>query len=202
MTIHEPATLLTDCLLAGLAGVLAWRLPVAGPAARWWRRVMVITAVSALIGGGYHGVAPNFPAAVGNAWWIATLLGVCAASAAVEFSLLHELLPAGSQRAWPALIATKLTVFAGAAITHPVFALAIADYGLALLAWAIAALMARRAWRCWMLAGIALSVIAAVIQQMRWDVSAHFNHNDIYHVVQSLALIGFYRAARKFRTPA
>ena len=202
MTIHEPATLLTDVLLAGLACALAWRLRVASPAARWWRRVMGITAVSALVGGGYHGFAPDFSPALANGWWIATLLCICAASAAMEFSLLHELVPAGSHRAWPALIATKFIVFAGAALIHPVFVVAIADYGLAMLAWAIAALAVRRAWRGWMLASIAFSIIAAIVQQAGWDVSVYFNHNDMYHVIQALALIGFCRAAQKFRTPA
>ena len=56
MTVHEPATLLTDLLLGALAGWLAGRLRrnPAAPA-RWWSRALLLTAASALVGGTYHG---------------------------------------------------------------------------------------------------------------------------------------------------
>ena len=65
MTIHEPATLLTDYLLTGLGLGLAWhlrRLPGSeNPATRWWIRSLVVMAISAFVGGSYHGFAPYFP---------------------------------------------------------------------------------------------------------------------------------------------
>ena len=64
------------------------------------------------------------------------------------------------------------------------------------LAWRL-----RRPWRGWMLAGIGLSIIAALVQQLGWAPAPHFNHNDLYHVIQALALGGFYRAGRKFAGP-
>ena len=80
--------------------------------------------------------------------------------------------------------------------------MAILDYGAILVAWAVAATLVRRAWRGWMLAGIALSVVGAVVQQLGWDVSSYFNHNDLYHVIQAAGLYGFYRAAGNFGTAA
>jgi len=56
----------------------------------------------------------------------------------------------------------------------------------------------RRPWRRWMLAGVGLSIAAAVVQQMHWGFSPRFNHNDVYHLIQAFALIAFYRAGRKF----
>jgi hypothetical protein len=44
-------------------------------------------------------------------------------------------------------------------------------------------------------------VVAAVAQQMRWDPAPTFNHNDLYHVIQALALNLFYRAATIFAGP-
>lgn len=205
MTIHEPSTLLTDYLLAGLAGWLAWRLSAGVraivPATRWWSRTLALTAVSAFVGGSYHGFGPNFPAGVAGTWWTAVLLIISLVSATLSMGLVHELVAPARQRPWVGLIAVKLAAFAGIALVHPVFLVAIADYGLTLIAWAIAALRVRRAWSNWMLGAIALSMIAAVAQQLHWSIAPQFNHNDLYHVIQALALVGFYRAAGKFSVP-
>ena len=206
MSIHEPATLLTDYLLALLAGWLAWRLPQQGrtgpAAAQWLSRALGLTALSALVGGSYHGFAPNISPTLAGLWWIATLLLINLLSATLALSLMHELVSAGRPRPWPGVILFKFTAFAGAAIAHPHFVVAIIDYGLTLLAWAAAAVVLRRSWSSRMLAGIGLSVVAALIQQLGWAPSRHFNHNDLYHVVQALALICFYSAGRKFTAGA
>jgi hypothetical protein len=115
----------------------------------------------------------------------------------MALSLMHELVPAGRQREWTVLIAFQLVAFGGAAIKHPVFVVVIIDYGLTMLAWAVAALILRRTWSGWMLAGIGLSVGAALVQQQGWAPSRQFNHNDLFHVIQALALIGFYAAGRR-----
>jgi hypothetical protein len=200
MILHEPITLLTDCLLATLAGWFAWRLhrqaPAPNLAQRWWSRTLGLTAVSALVGGTSHGFGPNFPPAVADAWWLATLLVIFLISAAMAMSLLHEIVPVARRGLWRGLIGIKLAGFTGIAVVHPVFLVAIDDYGLAMVVWVAAALILRRAWRNWMLAAIGLSVVAAVVQQLQWPRFSCFNYNDLFHVIQALALVGFYRAAR------
>ena len=202
MTIYEPATLLTDGLLAVLAGGLAWRLrhhtPAANLAGCWWSRALGLTALSALVGGCHHGFAPNFSPALEEGWWIVVLLIICFTSAAMALGLLHELRPAGRRHLWQRLIAVKFALFAVAVIILQKFVVVIIDYGLVMLAWAVAAVMLRRAWSGWMLAGIGLSVGAALVQQLGWAPARHFNHNDLYHVIQALALICFYAAGRRF----
>ncbi len=205
MTIHEPATLLTDVLLGTLAGWLAWRLhrrPLAGQIARrWWVWSLALTAASALVGGTYHGFGPNFPNGLQAAWWVLTLLLICLISAAMSLSLLHELVAPPGQRPWHTVIAFKFLAFAAAAAGHPTFVVMIIDYGLTMLLWTVAAALAGRAWRGWMLAGVGLSILAAAVQQLRWGLSARFNHNDVYHVIQSGALLAFYRAGTRFSGP-
>lgn len=201
MTIHEPATLLTDLLLAALAGGLAWHLRRRRPdavAARWWAVALAFTAASALVGGLYHGFAPNFPAAVAPPWWTLTLLTICLIAAAMDLALVHETVPPARQRAVMTVVGLKFAAFAAAAVQNPQFVIAIINYGLTMLLWAGVAVMLRRAWSLSMLAGIGLSIIAAAVQQLRIGISAHFNHNDLYHLIQAFALIAFYRAGRRF----
>ncbi|MPZ29497.1 MAG: hypothetical protein GEV13_00610 [Rhodospirillales bacterium] len=191
---------MTDLLLAAVAGWFAWSLRSALPtnahAALWLSRALGLTALSGLIGGLYHAYAEDFPPALASSWWFVTLLVVCAVSLAMDFGLVHVAVPAARRRHWSVAVSLKFVAFGIVAIMHPVFLVAIIDYGLSLMAWTVAALVLRRPWRGWMLVGIGLSIVAAVVQQMDWEILAHFNYNDLYHVIQAVALYGFYRAAR------
>jgi hypothetical protein len=205
MNVHEPATLLTDLLLAALTGWLAWRLhrPISTPhpAVRWWSLSLAVTAASALVGGAYHGFAPNFPPAVQSVWWTLTLLLVSLISAAMAMSLLFETLPVARHGPWQVVIAFKFLAFSSAAIKHPEFVVVIIDYGLTMLVWSIAAIVMRRRWRGWLLVAVGLSVVAAAVQRLHWSPMSWFNHNDLYHVIQAFALVAFYRAGRCFAGP-
>ena len=202
MTLHEPATFLTDCLLAAFSAWLAWRLhcstPTTNRAARWWSRALALTAASALIGGGYHGFAPNFSAPVAALWWRCTLLTIDLLGAAMAVAWVYEITPPPRHRLLFVVVAVKLFAFAVAALRRPEFVVAIADYGSTMLAWLGAAAVLRRPWRGWMLTALALSALAALVQQFHWAPAAWFNHNDLYHVIQLGALAAFYLAGRRF----
>ncbi|HYC71871.1 MAG TPA: hypothetical protein VEB66_11730 [Opitutaceae bacterium] len=200
MTIHEPATLLTDLLLAvlatGLGGHL-WR-STGSAAARWCALALAGTAVSALVGGLYHGFAPNFAPEIARAWWTFTLLGICLTALAMDLALLHETVARGRRRPGLVAIALKAAIFSGGAIVQPAFVVVIVNYGLTLVAWTIAAVRGRQPWRGAMLLGIGLSLGAAAVQQLRIGLSPRFNHNDLYHVIQAVALVAFALAGRRF----
>jgi len=204
VTVHEPFTLLTDLLLAALAGWLAWQLHPprlsGSPAVRWWSRALGLTAVSALVGGTYHGFGPNVATELSALWWIATLQIISLLSAVMAAGLLAEIAPTCHVGRWAGLIAGKFACFGVLALVVQNFAVAIVDYGLTMAAWAMAAVILRRAWSGWMLAAIGLSVVAAAIQQLRLAPSVRFNHNDLYHVIQAVALVCFYAAGKRFVT--
>ncbi len=205
MTIHEPATVLTDCLLGVLGCWFALRLR-RSPAGKsgagiWWSRALALMAASAFAGGTYHGFAPEVPPAVETWWWRMVLWLICGLGLAMGMSLLHEFWPDRGRQPWTGLLALKFALAAVVVFFVPVFAVAMADYGLAMLAWAAAALVSRRAWSGAMLAGVALSAMAGAVQRMEWGVSVHFNHNDVFHVIQALALVAFHRGGMKL-TPA
>ena len=200
VNIHEPATLLTDYLLAALGGGLAWRLrsqtSSGNLAARWWIRALLAMSISAFAGGSYHGFAPNFPPALAAVWWKSVLILVCATGFCMAFSLIREIGPQSRQRAWNGLVITKFLLAVAVVFSYPKFFVAMVDYSLAMVAWAVAALWLRRAWSGWMQAAVGFSAIAGWVQQSRSGISVHFNHNDLYHLIQALALVGFYRVGR------
>ena len=205
MTLHEPATFLTDCLLGGIGALAAWRLALrASPedrAMRWFQRGFILSSASAFIGGAYHGFAPNFPAVLAEAWWRLTLVLLVLTATALELSL-HAELASSRESKGRAVIGAKLAIALVTVLVDPRFILALVAYGIALIAWTVAAVAIRRPWSKAILFGAGLSVLAAVTQISRWDPATHFNHNDLYHVIQALALFAFFRAASRLHGPA
>jgi len=197
VTLHEPATFLTDCLLAGLAWTLAWRLRPGHGSARWWKHTFTLTGVSALVGGTFHGFAPNVPSSVQSLWWLATLWVISGVSACLLLGLIAEIAPAGHRSFWRVAVVAKLVLALLAVAFRPDFVVVIVDYGVALTAWLLAALLVPRPWRGWMLAGIGLSVGAAIVQQSGWPRLPFFNHNDLYHLIQAIGLMAFFQGARR-----
>ena len=47
----------------------------------------------------------------------------------------------------------------------------------------------------WLKAGLAVSAAGVLIQQIGIGIHEHFNHNDIYHLVQMVGIYCFYRGA-------
>jgi hypothetical protein len=198
MTLHEPATFITDCLLSGLAAVLAFKLrrrtTPSAPAQRWLIRSLAALALSALVGGAYHGFAPEITPHVAAAWWWVTLVLIHVVSASLGLSLLHTVASPRLHNCLRSVIACKFAGFALLAALHPVFLVPVLDYGSTMLAWLLAALLLRRRWWIPMAIAISLSAVAASVQQLGWSPFSGFNHNDLYHLIQGLALLAFYRA--------
>lgn len=182
--IAEPMTLATDYLLGVVAVVCAvklWR------SYRMWALAFVFTAAASFFGGTYHGLAPVAPL------WKATVFSVGLAS----FFLL-----AGYSRRFVAFAVVKLIVYASWMIAHDDFVWVIADYGTTLVLIGIAAALRRDHATPWILGSIAVSVAGALVQMSGVRLHAHFNHNDLYHVIQTVALVMLYRAGRELASGA
>ncbi len=204
MTITEPATLITDYLLAAFTIVLASRLFRAArtthSVSRWWWAVAFLaTAVAGVAGGTVHGFRLVLRSAVTAALWILTLESlVVAAFAVVRGTLAGSQLSEAAKRgaSWTAAL-----LFVGYGLwlaNNPRFVFAIAAYAAALVVLVAFKLIAWRADRHaarWMFAGVLVSALAAAVQQGGWSIHEHFNHNDLYHVVQAFAIWLLYRGA-------
>jgi hypothetical protein len=79
-------------------------------------------------------------------------------------------------------------------LAHDEFLFVVLDTGLAFAAVALLHL-----WKLnrWILAGVAVSLAAALVQASGFAPHRHFNHNDLYHVIQIAAMVLLYRGARR-----
>jgi hypothetical protein len=176
MSVQEPTTLATDymlCIAAAFFAARLWRVH------RMWALAFAFTSAASLFGGTYHGFAPVLSALAEIVLWKATVLSVGLASC---------FLMAGASRRLIAFAVVKFVVYASWMIVHDDFSWVILDYGITLV---IVGIALRR--NGWVLSSIAVSVLAALVQQSGLTLHRHFNHNDLYHVIQLVALWLLYR---------
>jgi hypothetical protein len=206
MTVSEPVTLLTDYALGGLCAWLGWRLTRSAGgevSRRLWATAFLALAVSAFAGGTYHGFAPLLGEAAAGLLWKFTVVaigvfsfGMMAGSAcATTRGALRSVLIAAS--------VIQLAAYGAWMMTHD-------EYGYVVLdtAAAMGLLVALHGWAAvsrsdtasrWILAGVAVSALAAMVQYFRVAPHQHFNHNDLYHVVQIAAMALFHAGGKLLR---
>jgi hypothetical protein len=185
MTIHEPMTMATDYLLALAALVFAARL---WRGLRAWALAFFFTALAAIFGGTSHGFGPELLVLGQVILWKLTVFSVGLAS----FFLLS-----GAHPVLRVVGVLKLVVYASWMTTHDDFLWVIVDYGITLLLVGALELRQRGPGAKWVLGSIGVSVIAALVQASGFALHQHFNHNDLYHVIQIVALWLLFRGGRE-----
>lgn len=185
MNLHEPTTLATDYLLFLASLVFAIRL---WRVFRPWSLAFFFTALGSLFGGTYHGFLHMLTPFAAEAIWKATVFAIGLAS----FFLLL-----GTARALTTFAVVKLIVYTSWMITHDDFLWVMLDYGATMLiigAVQIAAWIRERAPSApWVIGSIAVAIAGALVQASGLTLHRHFNHNDLYHVIQLVALWLLYR---------
>jgi len=205
--ITEPSTLLTDYALATLCAYLAWRLRAAALATRQrpvhvWMWAFVATALGSLFGGTYHGFQLMMPARAATAVWTATTITIGVAACLL---LTAAVLASAGRRArqlWLAIVWTQFGFYVAWMLRHDEFLYVIVEYGLAMLCVLVLALTKRSRVgdaALWIVAGIAVSIVAALIQQSGFDLHRNLNHNDLQHLVQMVAVWLLYRGGLLLR---
>ena len=197
--LAEPTTAITDYLLAAVTAGLGWSLLERrdGQCSRTlWAGAFGALCLTALLGGTYHGfgITALWPATV-------TLAGVIAGAMLMGSAVATT---TGRVRLVIIVVAMlKLIVYVVWTRQHGDFRVVIADSGVALLGVAAlhapAALIGRDAAARSMLIAVALSVLGAGVQASGLALHRHFNHNDLFHVIQLAGSVAFYRGARCLR---
>jgi len=198
MTVAEPVTLITDYLLAAVYGTLAAKLKRRGAATstRLAAAALLVTGTAAALGGTYHGW-PSVPL------WKLTVYSLGLADfltvAAAVFAAFR-----GPSRRWVLrLAAGKLAVYLAWITFHDEFRYVIYDYLPALAAVVVFAFLADRRGQSrsarWIAAAALVTLAGSAVQQSGFALHRHFNHNDLYHVIQMGAAWLFYRGFGEFR---
>ena len=189
MTIHEPMTVLTDYALGGVAAwlsLLLFRCPQTSR--RLWALAFAALAAAAFLGGTWHGFLQS------SLLWKATTLSAGVASFGMVAGSSYAVF-SGQLRAFILTAAlAKLVVYSAWMLGHDAFIYVVVDTGIAFIV--VAALHLWK-WNAPILAGVAVSIAAALVQASGLKLHEHFNHNDLYHVIQIAAVLLLYRGARR-----
>ena len=195
MEIAEPVTTLTDYVLGGVTAVLCFFILKRNQsvAARLWALAFAALAVTAILGGTFHGFR--------IAWlWKPTVLAIGVASFGMLAGSAYTTTSGNVRRVLLAAALLKLGFYEAWMLGHDDFIYVVADTASAMLAVAALHLLDldNPATR-WILGGVAVSLVAAGIQAGRLALHEHFNHNDLYHVVQIVAMLLYYAGVKRMR---
>jgi hypothetical protein len=211
--MHEPATAITDLLLAiecATLAVLARRprtsnIPLRGSTVLlFWA-----LALAALLGFITHGFVADHTSTLFTALWRTLLLSIAVAGAATWVA---------AGQLWPSLRLQRIALLIAGIGLLALAALIVVDvgrwaegYNIALASYApamvfllisfIAARITRRAALSVTGAvGVLLSFAAAVVQQSNWHIGP-VDHNALYHLIQALGLLMIFIALRSAMRP-
>ena len=207
MSIHEPDVVFTDLGLAILAAYLGWRLWTAagiGSLARAGAVLLGGLASAAFWGAIFHAFFPADTATLsGFIAWIPVTLSIIVAGAIMLELSLRFLVPALPKPIRRLIVATYAASFAVVVLlVDESFTSIVRFYMPPLLLLLVAAgqqaIRGRSAAWARIALGLIISVGAALLQQRRVSIHPlYFDHNAVYHVVQSVAIVFLYFGFRR-----
>ena len=196
-------TLATDYALGLLAASLSIRMRRRGAASgrSYWVAALAAAAAAALLGGTYHGFLPWLDTRIATVLWKATLLSIGCAAYGASMATIRIHLSEPARRVCRIVAAVQLALYSVGAMLTDAFLLAIVNYS---IAFGFVLAVHARAWlrwrdlpAAWVIAGVGVSFLAAGIQAAGIAPHPHFNHNDLYHVVQMVGTWMLYRGASR-----
>lgn len=183
--MNEPVTTLTDYALAVVSAFLGIRLI---KYSKLWALAFLALALAALLGGTWHGFWQS------DLLWKATTLSVGVAGFGMVAGSALATTSGPLQRVLIGFALLKFIAYTAWMLYHDAFIWVVADTASALL---IIGVLYLRRFNGWMLAGVGISVLAGLVQAGGFALHAHFNHNDLYHVIQIAAMLAFYRGLKE-----
>ena len=215
--VLEPTTTITDFILSGMSfyfgHVLFWgKYPSLNEKKfkRSWALMFLFLGIGSFLGGVSHGFAYlKEDYLYMNRTWPLTVLSIGVASYYLLLSIAIEYFPKYKSQIF-LLAYAKMTAFLLLMFGYPEkyfgdfltvnFSLVILDYApvlvLLLVMNIIDYVKTKRIAAKAMIIGIALSICGTIIQTSGFSLHQHFNHNDIYHVFQMVAIYLMFRAVK------
>src|SRR5687768_17615791 len=200
--VTEPMTVATNAVLALLAFVFAVRLAYqsaaeGSAAGGCLAAALLATGFAALLGAIAHGTDPASDAELRARFWRGALYTTGFIGATSVASVAFFAARGSTRTAILAFAGIKLVVFIVRVTRQPEFRVAAGDYGgalaIVLVAASYMAVRRQAPGMAWLIVGVLVSLVAGIVQARRLALHRHFNHNDLYHVIQMAALYAFYR---------
>lgn len=207
MKLLEPDVTLTDFVLAIECAVFVLALSATG---RWglpYHAAFIFffaaSSAASLFGGLVHGFYPNRHRGIGRFLWRASLLAISASAVAI-WSIGTQLLFSPALAEYMTLGAIGIfLIYTYLVLTRvPPFLWAVIFYVPAVLfmiaAFAVAYFKSGEQAMLYGLAGAILALAAAIVQRAKIKLHPqYFNHNAFYHLVQAVAFLMIFLAARQ-----
>lgn len=211
--LWEPVTSLTDVMLGLSSLVHAARLPPSYTSINlWWTIFFCASAYSATVAGSFHLMGLHVD---DSRWesnvWASVLIAIGMATLAIE--QVHIIFLSGNYKnerksvgrellelfVWVQFLTLAGVILAG----NRKFFVVVASYGptLAMLTLIVLGSLAcgrgydKHALKALLRAEL-ISILGAVVQAFGPDLHPHFNHNDLFHMVQIWGNWEYFRAAR------
>ncbi len=202
--IYEPMTAFTDLLITLLGSYFAWKLfllygqSTAG-VHLYWGLAFVMVSIGALLGAVSHGVGPHFAPFVKNTLWKLTTLSIGGVSVFFLMTVIHHL-PGLSLVFWIKWIPVlAYLIYFCVILVNDQFLNVILFYVpimiIVLMTMLYSQFSLGTVGSGYISIGIIISFIGAGVQASRLGLHQHFNHNDIYHVIQMIGMGFFYHGA-------
>lgn len=164
-----------------------------------WGLGFIAAAFAAVLGGISHAVGDQSPPTRRKLWKGTTFAtGFTSASMLASAAFATTSQPRKSW--WIAATVAKLLAYCAWMKSHDRFLYVIVDYGTAMagIVGLHAPLGARKSGASsrYILGGVVVSLLAALVQQRKLSLHRHFNHNDVYHLIQIGACYLFFRGGK------
>ena len=168
-----------------------------------WSMAFYASAAAAFAGGTYHGFQLYLSPTAALLLWKITVYSVGLASLFLFAGALFASVDGAPRRILLVFAGLKFLLYAAWMAVHNDFRYVIYDYAPTLL---FVLLLQTAAWwrrreesAPWIISGVVVSFAGAGVQASGFALHAHFNHNDLYHVIQMGAFWMLYRGGLLLR---
>lgn len=193
--------MITDFMISIVAAYCFFSLKK-NNSSKYWKLVFLFLSISALAGGAHHGFKNLWSQEMDFYSWKLTLLSIGGVSLSLAFEGIYRL-----KTKYKSLLRTLFTIkstiyFSIILMYADHFFIVICEYLPNLLFLLFISIYLffkeRMQTHLYIIFGVIISLIAAAIQVSGIDLHEHFNHNDLYHTVQIIGLIFYYKSARRY----
>jgi hypothetical protein len=204
LMLAEPTTTLTDYAIALESAFLAVAVLRENASSfqksrLCWAIAFGGVAIAATAGGTCHGFAPILTLSLLNRLWSLVGYAIGCASFLMLLGTIFSTVAGWARWFFLVVVSGKATVYFSQVGQYQQFVPMAIDYLSAMLVVLPLQLFQFRHQResaIGIVSGICVSGIAIAIQAMQISIASHLNHNDLYHLVQMVALYLLYRGAR------